>query len=843
MVKRFDLAHAEARRQAGREFDAYRALRNCTTHPSRLAKCFGILNLADPADPGSVRELVFVLEALGKSALEQAEAIRDGNALDDEAKREALKELAAIVLRDGLQAILQAERVDISSRDCHPDNLLLPRDLVRGRRATVTLVDFDHAWVASGAAETDGMTHGLDLVTPLDVLRGERPCGLPDEAYAVAVSAFVIATGGVETPLVYEGSGEPVKYLRHVAHAYRSWRLPERAADRLLDTLPNDATTDALVATLNAILDGHAGWRRQQVASDGHREQVRNIVESHARAMADALPQASDDGASEVRTHEDLRVEEALAELNENHLLATLADFAPPRVPLLRRLRVGARTRPLGVWFATVVPAIVVVGVMVALAWPWWTAHTSVAAWQLSKIGGLHKLAMTVVVLVALAPACEMLVREIRRSPRQRRMTTWTARMVKAFYSGIAALLVMVVGIAGLDTLLLGESSYVFTSVRDSAAQSADDSTDVADASDASLACANPIAGVPASSIVCIEDAADTAWAVASSSAQGSDTDVVGEGVRAVELSNLKYECVAASVSASQNLDAPSEHAQAVAGDDRVLVPDGERGTPVRYGSGSRTWESSTWSDGPDDSYSRERSFVLTSVPDNARIRFERALASVEGIGTTDVIVQVVEESCNETDRSAIDADVFVLLGAIEGATSDVVDSTLYSIAAGDACDADADFGAVAQSMEVPLAADGRPRVLEWTDCVWPIYLQQGFDSGQIRSLQLALRHQPAGSSARPETEEPYAWETDTWQAWWTFEDGADVPKWDGFVIAEFAGETTDDSWSLVLWATDSDGNMLTNDWFATDLVQSVAQGIKLFDNAPVDMTGDANAS
>lgn len=121
--------------------------------------------------------------------------------------------LTQVLLRDGLAAVLELDAHHVNHRDAHAGNFLLPLDCQElTEQTTIQMVDLGRARTdeAVGGLESMNTLGGMWYLDPPELMLRQRAhAGLGDDVFAVAVTAYTVASPGSLLPWTLNGERLP----------------------------------------------------------------------------------------------------------------------------------------------------------------------------------------------------------------------------------------------------------------------------------------------------------------------------------------------------------------------------------------------------------------------------------------------------------------------------------------------------------------------------------------------------------------------------------------------------------------------------------------------------------
>jgi len=674
-----------------REKIAYTNLATVGSSP-HIALCHAILAWqTDFADEQNSPVTIFVLERLGLTARELAQ---------DPSHRPAL---AGLVLRDGLAAVLELAGASVSSRDPHPDNLLLADPFATSNadlhQQTLKLVDLGHAYLPDNTQiSTDGTLLGLPDVQPPHVLRGATPHGVLDDAFGIAMSAYAVATGG---KIAYvRRIGDKTEPLRlNEATDYHLWEIDDSFAQEL-------ASCDPEIARLIEDI-----IRSRQWAQSMERPEARALVQLwQSRAESgDARPETNpyvgtpgDHAApawppaeftAEVKVAEqpnisapkadtalDPTVDDEVAAARrwlkaENvGSIAGRRDFQPHAMRLFDRPISPVATATL--WAAC---TLVVVVLLTLIGWPWFFSGYGILPATFETFNDWQKLIAWSAAGIASVVAAATIALMARRFPRA---------------SGAVGLTVAIIVIAGSA----GVAAIAST-------------TFIASASATPIDCTDPIEPPTGSAISCVTGALASWWQADDPYVQTEKLSDDGETVAFDGTSLLGvntgariyyhftsdlYSCVEGWLFVYQTTDPADWGHKWGNGDDQLMTTVLRSGSGIaRFAPGRNTWEAYEAFEPDGKVYTGVREYHLTGMGDGQTLGSTRAMV---GIRATDCLV---------ASRAEIDAAGLDLLSAIQLGVSSVLDPPFVRVI-------DDEAGVGPSNLSIPVVDGVRPLYPFW---------------------------------------------------------------------------------------------------------------------------------
>ncbi|QJU56252.1 hypothetical protein SCB71_21145 (plasmid) [Herbiconiux sp. KACC 21604] len=674
---------------AERERRAYQLLDERVPRRPHIAHCYAVIRwTAVLAGANSEPVTIFVLENLGPTIYELSR------------HRQLSVQLAGLLLRDGLAAVLELDEAGISSRDPHPKNFLLadPSATAESDLAlqTVKLVDLGHAYIpGDGSIVTGGMLQALPAVQPPHVLAGQLPRRLVDDAFGVAMSAFSVVADGKTAYQRSPALSNRLVDIREVDATH--WILADDYQWALADCDPDVAELITEIIEMGRtgqeIRDARAvvtNWMERAFSGSGGAEEhgfvavparsTNHTASSSAKkstpvssaknwplvtsdtkltaphtathapdrkkAQLEPEPQVTMAPISEAERDRSDGARKWLKSENIRHI-AGRRDFWPkglrpaPRVPRL--------LRPIA-WSAAVAGAVVGVTLLLGqLMYSWFdilpATFETFADWQWWAVGIV---AMTSAALAAASVA-----------------VLWVRFPRFAATVGLAVGLVTLIGGVGIAAVPAG----AHLSDAHSTALSCDDSSGTE--------------AVIGSTIYCVEDTLPTGWTADGAHVQATTTDDQGAtvaldttpdigsdtGARIVVPFNYSLDCVTGYLLVYQTPEAPDWGHGWTSGDDSGTATEVSSGAGItRYAPGRNTWEVYDGYQEADGAYSGMRQYVMTASGASGQLSSTRAE------------LRVYAADCNIASRPEIEDAGRALLGSLQLGPSETLDPSFVRV-------------------------------------------------------------------------------------------------------------------------------------------------------------------
>ncbi|KTS13745.1 hypothetical protein [Microbacterium testaceum] len=720
----------------------------------RVVRCFGMY----PAPDGSGH--YFLLERHGQSTWSRMREKPDQRAA-----------LARGILRDGLTAVRALAEAGLASRDAHPANLLLGRDDVDGQ-GPLTLIDFGHAYATRNhAVATANTLAGWAWVQPAALNDKEdwgKHAGLADDAFSIAMSAFIVATGGKTAWFIETDGGRMLVNCQEHKHARNHWRLGD--VDKLVTTLVDEGCDRSTAELVALILHANADLR--EANADAVRTEVSDwIARVGPTIIVPRTFHPTDDNPVRVENTPRLqpqdtpqeeveRAREWLAARNVNGIaepkdFLPFAPWSPPSEPqgrvIVRRLafaarRTGAALLTAGAfilgaivlalkglvnllramfhspWRTLAALALVaIVGFVVIYAWSqWWYRPFFVRPWTWETYSPWQLLIVWAATAIGLVGALLIVV-------------LGRAHVGALFLQGLVLVVVMT---------LVGAGSSWLTAVN---------------ASTSGGTCADGLA-------VCLDEQLPAGWELQPQAL--ADGAGLSQGAITYDLVSVREDCLTAQVSATQSVSPATAQREIPWADGSRTASEDAAGTaPLRFSpAGTTVWQRYSWSDESDERYDRARAYDLVGGRPFGGQDQSGVARAVLGLGLTQVRVTVRESACPADFATTADQLGQSLLAAVHPIDAAVADPRLIQqhTLNGPAAGVDP------SDLSIPVSADLTPE-WPWAEDAgaWQlaVNLRAGHD-GSVLATALVGPAEGASSEAFPDRP---GWTSDGGAPWRTY--------------------------------------------------------------------------